>query len=69
MANIYTVISQRETSEVTPDGRFRRVMEVTFETASGVTASVQIPIDRYAPETVDAAIQEYAGRIEGVAGL
>lgn len=73
MAEGYVVLAQRQLADVLADGRVGDVMEVTFQTASGVTGSVRVPIDVYDAETVDALIRRRVSvigavsRIEGVA--
>jgi len=56
----YKVISQNQTVELRGDGRFIDVMEVTFETESGSTGTVKVPVQGYSAETVRAAVQPLA---------
>ncbi len=56
----YKVISQTQTVELRGDGRFVDVFEVTFETETGSTGTVKVPVTGYSAETVRAAIQPLA---------
>lgn len=67
MADTYKVTNQRQTVELGPDGRFRDVMEVSFQTdPAGVHGQVRVPLDQYGPERVDAMISDYVDKIHGV---
>lgn len=50
MADSYKVTNQRQTTALT-NGQFVDVEEITFQTTSGTTGSVKIPISRL--KTVD----------------
>jgi len=56
----YKVVAQNQTVELRADGRFVDVMEVTFETETGSTGTVKVPIVGYSADTVRAAIQPVA---------
>jgi hypothetical protein len=56
----WKVISQNQTVELRGDGRFVDVFEVTFETETGSTGTVKIPVQGYTAETVRAAVQPLA---------
>lgn len=53
----YKVLAQNQTVELRADGRFVDVMEVTFETETGSTGTVKVPLAGYSSETVQATIQ------------
>lgn len=69
MAAGYRVVSQRQTIELTPDGRFVDVMEVTAETPHGATFTVRVPLSAYTADTVAALLAERAATISDIAGL
>ena len=56
MADAYTVTNQRQTTRLN-GGTFQDVMEVTFQTATGATGSVTLPLSQYTPANVKAAIE------------
>ena len=62
----YAVIAQRQLADVLADGRVGDVMEVTFQTSSGVTNSIRVPIDSYHPEVVDELIRRRVSLIAAV---
>lgn len=57
MAESWRIITQRQTSELTADGRFQEVMEVTVEVATGTVIQIQIPISIYNAETVKELVE------------
>lgn len=69
MADGYRVVSQRQTTELTADGRFGDVMEITFRTDGGTVGSVRIPLDRYSAQSARDAIDEYVTHIAAVESL
>ncbi len=62
MADTWKIISQRETPDITPDGRFQSVMEVVVEAISGTVITVRIPVDQYsaavAEQMIDARVTD-----------
>lgn len=58
MADTWKVLSQRETSDITTDGRFQQVMEVTVETITGTVVTISVPISQYNAETVGQLIED-----------
>ena len=64
----YRVLAQEPRQELVAN-RFVDVMEVSYETPSGVHDSVRIPEAEYNPAAVDRIIQEKIHRVEGVAAL
>lgn len=69
MADNWKVISQRQTSTITPDGRFTNVVDVTFQINSGATATVQIPQANYTAEYVRQQIDPLATEMMNVEAL
>lgn len=57
MPALYTVKGQRQTTIIGDNGQLVQVWEVTYRTASGVVGHVDIPLDQYTPDNVDAAIR------------
>lgn len=69
MADNFTVTSQRQTQQLTPDGRFVDVIEVNFQIPSGNTGTVSIPVANYAPDYVKQVIEERANKMIAVEQL
>ena len=69
MADTWQVVSQRQTSDITPDGRFIEVMEVVVQLDSGTTITERIPIEQYTPEVVQGRIEARVGDVIEVENL
>jgi hypothetical protein len=69
MADTWHVVSQRQTSDITADGRFVQVMEVTVETASGTTFSIRVPEAAYDEDSVRQLIEARVAQILAVENL
>lgn len=69
MADTWRVVSQRQTSDITPDGRFVDVMEVSVETTSGTMITVRIPTDQYSAEVAGAIIESRVADVLAVEEL
>lgn len=55
----WRVVSQHQTTELTPNGQFQDVMEVTAQsTENGTHATIRVPIDAYTPENVQAQLDK-----------
>lgn len=65
----WTVLSQNENSQVTPDGRVETGVTVRFQTDAGTVASVFVPDYRYTPENVRAAIAARAEALGAVGAM
>lgn len=65
----FKILAQRQTSELTPDGRFIDVMEVSFEIETGDTGVVRVPVAVYTAASVAAAVSERAAQMLAVAAL
>jgi hypothetical protein len=65
----YKVVTPGEPRQELVGKRFVDVMEVSYETPSGVVDHLVIPAAEYNPAAVDRAIQEKLHRSEGVAAL
>lgn len=65
----WRVTGQVERTQIDPTGRPVQGMTVTFQTGSGTTGSVWLPLPLYTPDNVRKAIGEAASGIEAVAGL
>lgn len=66
MAENWHVTSQRQTTALSSGGTFQDVMEVTFETTSGTTGSVRVPLSQYNPANVKSAIEARVEQIDAV---
>lgn len=70
MANNWRVTGQRQSSTLDGNGQFRDVIEVSFETIPEQTAGkVSIPLNMYGEDTVRAAIDELAGKMQAIHNL
>lgn len=69
MADTWQVVSQRQTSDITPDGRFIEVMEVVVQTVTGSTLTVRIPVDQYGPDTAQQIIEKRVSDVLAVENL
>lgn len=69
MAKDWSVVDQRQTSELGAGGRFRDVMEIVAQTRTGVTFSVRVPVDQYDPDNVAPLLDQQARRILAVGDL
>lgn len=68
MAEHWHVTDQRETVAL-QGSRFTDVIEVSFTTDQGVSATVDIPKAQYSPEAVAQAIDAYVEKLHSVQGL
>lgn len=66
MAEKYKVNSIAKRVRLTPTGEFIEVYEVSFTTVSGVSTSVDIPVNQFSPERVKESIEAEADKIEAV---
>ena len=57
MADTWRVVSQRQSSDISPGGQFQEVMEVVVETVTGTSLTVRVPLSQYNAETVQAMIE------------
>lgn len=69
MAGRWTVIAQRQFEDLTPQGTFKAVVEVTFQIASGTTGMVKVPATLYTEEYVREKVEEAASAMIGVESL
>lgn len=70
MAADYKVLAQRQSTQLTADGRFIDTMEVTFETApEGASGTVTIPVSAYTADNVRAQIEERVAQMKAIASL
>lgn len=69
MAESWAVTSQRQTTRITPGGRFEQVMEVHFRTAHGVDGYVDVPLSQYTADNVKEQIDGYVAAIGEVHNL
>lgn len=52
MAADYTIIDQRQTTSLSPAGRFIDVVEVTFQTRDGDVGTVTVPLGEHTAENI-----------------
>lgn len=69
MADNWQVVTQRQTSDITPDGRFVEVMEVVVQLDSGTTITERIPIDQYSAENAEQRIEARVAEVLAVENL
>lgn len=69
MAAGWSVTAQRQTTDLSPDGRFVDVIEVTFLTDGGTAGTVRVPERQYSPERVRELIQQRVDTITAVESL
>lgn len=70
MAMDYKVLSQRQNTQLTADGRFIETMDVTFEVAqTGNTGTISVPVSAYTVENVRPLIEERVSAMRAIADL
>lgn len=69
MADKYTILSQRETTDMQPGMGWRDVVLVTFQSAGGSIGTVKIPVAKYTAEYVHDQIEPYAEELDKVSQL
>lgn len=69
MADNWHVVSQKQTSELTPAGQFIDVMEVYFDVNGVGPGTVRIPVSQYSAETVREQIDAQAATMLEVHAL
>jgi hypothetical protein len=69
MATNWVIDSQRQTSELSPAGRFNEVMEITFTTATGTHGQVRVPLNLYNAEHVREVIDQRVAHMMEVENL
>ncbi len=69
MAQGWQIVAQRQTTDLTPDGRFVDIMEITAETTEGVTFTLKVPLSAYTPESVAQQASARAAQISAVHNL
>lgn len=66
MGKAFTVLSQRQSEDMTADSRFIDVITVTFETPLGHVGSIKVPVRDYEPQTVKDLITERVAVLDAV---
>lgn len=69
MAADWSIVAQRQTTDLTPDGRFVDIMEVTAETKEGTVFTLKINLRDYNPDTVAQLVSARAAQISAVHNL
>lgn len=65
----YTVLSQQQREELTPDNRFISVWEISYSGPSGTVGKVKVPDTEHDPAAIDRAIQAQLHTVESVHAL
>lgn len=66
MAADYTITGQRQTTALSSGGSFQDVMEVSFQTTTGVSGKINVPLSQYSAEHVKGLIEARVERINAV---
>jgi len=69
MAELYKINSIAKRVRLTPVGEFQEVYEVSFTTKSGVSSSIDIPIEQFDTDIVKERVQNEAEKIENILAL
>lgn len=69
MAANWRVVAQQQREELTAQGTFQKVWDVSFEVPSGTRATVTVPERLYSEDYVRDAIEARAQQIIGVESL
>lgn len=69
MAMKWRVVTQRQTENLTPQGTFESVVEVTFELASGTQGKVTIPVRLYTEDYVRGVVDDRAEAMVAIENL
>lgn len=69
MAGKWSVVSQRQSQNLTPSGTFESVVTVTFQLTSGTIGSVIIPSRLYTPEYVQQVVDAQATTMATIENL
>lgn len=69
MAELYKVNSIAKRVRLTPVGEFQEVYEISFTTKSGVSSSVDIPVEQFDTDVVKERVEAEAAKIENILEL
>jgi len=69
MAELYKVNSIAKRVRLTPVGEFQEVYEVSFTTKSGVSSSIDIPVEQFDTDIVKERVGIEAEKIENILAL
>jgi len=69
MAELYKVNSIAKRVRLTPVGEFQEVYEVSFTTKSGISSSIDIPVEQFDTDVVKERVEAEAGKIENILEL
>jgi len=69
MADLFKVMGINKRVKLTATGEFLDVYDVSFQTASGIIGSVEIPTAKFNKEYVNEMLQAEANELEGVMKL
>jgi len=69
MAELFKINSIAKRVRLTPIGEFEEVYEVSFTTKSGVSSSVDIPVEQFETDFVKERVEAEAKKIEDTLAL
>ena len=69
MADMWQVVGQRQTSDITASGQFREVMEVTVEVRGGTAFTIKVPLEQYTEDHVRQLIEARVEQVVAVDNL
>lgn len=69
MPGSWRVVNQQQREDLTTNGVFHKVWDVTFETAGGTRGTVTVPERLYTEENVRAAIDEKVATIAAIENM
>jgi len=69
MAELYKVNSIAKRVRLTPVGEFQEVYEVSFTTKSGISSSIDIPVEQFDTDEVKERVEVEAKKIEDILEL
>jgi hypothetical protein len=70
MAATFRVLSQRQSTQLTHDGRFIDVMEITFETLpEQIAGTISVPLTAYNTDNVTQLLTDRAAAMSAVQNL
>lgn len=69
MAGSWRVVNQQQREDLTTNGTFHKVWDVTYETSGGTRGTVTIPERLYTAEYVSAEIDRRVATVQAIEAL
>lgn len=69
MASNWRVVAQQQREDLTPQGTFQTVWDVTYETVSGTRGKVTVPERLYTEDFVRSAIEQQVQTVSAIENL